>query len=645
MQLKPLVTSLSIAASLVVLASGCTSPSDEGASPGASGAEIAAPAPTGPIYSPYVGRDFPMNVYFGDTHLHSSLSFDAYGDGNTTKGPDDAYRFARGEETEGHDGVPVRMSRPLDFLVLADHAEYMGVVQGVALQNEDLRATEDGARWAEMASQGGILEVFGEMVNDGATNSRRDISKDFERSVWQDVGKAADRHNDPGTFTAFIGYEYSSLPEGDNLHRIVIFRDGADKTNRVLPFTLFDSQNPEHLWDFMKAYESEIGGRVLAIPHNGNLSAGKMFALEDLEGNPLTEDYAKRRMRWEPLVETTQIKGDSETHPALSPDDEFADFETWDLGNLIVTKRTTPELMRFEYSRSALKLGLAQKESLGTNPFKFGMIGATDSHTSFSNAEEDNYLGKYAVASPSPDRWNKKFPPLTVPGVLDQFTEWESAQSGYAGVWATENTREAIFDAMVRKEVYATTGPRITLRMFAGFAFDEVDAQRYDLAAIGYEKGVPMGGDLPGEHGGKSPTLLVSALKDPDGANLDRVQVVKGWADRNGDLHERVYDVAVSDGREIRDGKATSLVGSTVDLETATYLNTIGDANLTIGWKDPDFDSDVPCFYYVRVLEIPTPRWTAFDEVRFGIEMAPEVRRVLQERAYSSPIWYTPQPE
>jgi hypothetical protein len=422
----------------------------------------------------------------------------------------------------------------------------------------------------------------------------------------------------------------------------VIFRDGADKTNQTLPFSLFDSEDPEDLWDYMGTYESEIGGRVQAIPHNGNLSAGQMFALVDRRGDALTADYARRRMRWEPLVETTQIKGDSETHPLISPDDEFADFERWDLGNIIVTKRTSPELMRSEYSRSALKLGLGQLQSLGENPFKFGMIGATDSHTSFSNAEEDNYLGKYAVASPSPDRWEKKFPPLTVPGVLEQFTEWQSSQSGYAGVWATENTREAIFDAMMRKEVYATTGPRITLRFFAGFALDELDAQRHDLAAIGYEKGVPMGGDLPTEHGGEAPTLLVSALKDPDGANLDRIQIVKGWADANGDLHERVYDVAVSDGRVIRDGKATSPVGSTVDLETATYLNTIGDPALTVGWTDPDFDPNVPCFYYVRVLEIPTPRWTAFDEVRFGIEMAPEVTRVLQERAYSSPIWYTP---
>ena len=603
---------------------------------------VSAEAQETPPYSPYVGRDFPMNVYWGDTHLHTSLSFDAYGDGNINMGPDEAYRFAKGEQIEGHDGVLVRMSRALDFLVIADHAEYMGVVQGVSVANEDLVSTEDGARWAKMASEGGLLEVFGEMVNDGMTNSRRDVSTDFERSVWQEVGNAADRYDEPGTFTAFIGYEYSSVPEGDNLHRVVIFVDDADKTNQVLPFTLFDSENPEELWDYMQDYESKIGGRVLAIPHNGNLSAGKMFALKDFAGSPLTEDYAIKRMRWEPIVETTQIKGDSETHPALSPDDEFADFETWDLGNLIVTKRTNPELMRFEYSRSALKLGLAQGQALGANPFKFGMIGATDSHTSFSNAEENNYLGKYAVATPSPERWKKRFPPLTVPGVLEQFTEWESSQSGYAGVWATENTREAIFDAMMRKEVYATTGPRMTVRMFAGFDLEETDVLRHDMVAIGYENGVPMGGDLPKEHGGKAPTLLLSALKDPDGAHLDRIQVVKGWVDRDGQVQERVYDVAVSDGREIHDGKVTSKVGSTVDLETATYKNSIGDAYLAVGWTDPDFDANVPCFYYVRVLEIPTPRWPAFDEVHFGFKMAPEVTRVLQERAYTSPIWYMP---
>ena len=593
-------------------------------------------------YSPYVGQEFPNNVYFGDTHLHTSLSFDAYGDGNTTKSPEEAYRFAKGEELEGHDGVPVRISRPLDFIVVADHAEYMGVVQGVSVADKALLTTEDGARWSEMAGEGDILEVFGEMVNDGATGSRRDISRDFEQTVWQGVGTAADRHNDPGTFTAFVGYEYSSLPEGDNLHRIVIFRDGADKTNQVLPFTLFDSENPEDLWTYLQSYESQTGGRAMSIPHNGNLSAGQMFALDDFGGKPLTKEYANMRMRWEPLVETTQIKGDSETHPVLSPDDEFADYETWDLGNLIVTKRTSPELMVSEYSRSALKLGLAQLDKLGVNPFKFGMIGATDSHTSWSNAEEDNYLGKYAVASPSPERWEKKFPPLTIPGVLDQFTEWESAQSGYAGVWATENTRDAIFDAMMRKEVYATSGPRMTVRFFGGWDYTAEDVDRHNFAEIGYSKGVPMGGDLTDAPGNKSPSFMVATLKDPDGANLDRIQIVKGWLDSDGELHEKVHDVVWAGDREPgSDGKLPA-VGNTVDLETATYSNSIGVAQLSATWRDPSFDPTEKAFYYVRVLEIPTPRWTVFDEVRFSIKMDEEVTRILQERAYTSPIWYTP---
>jgi hypothetical protein len=347
-------------------------------------------------------------------------------------------------------------------------------------------------------------------------------------------------------------------------------------------------------------------------------------------------------MRWEPLVETTQIKGDSETHPALSPDDEFADFETWDLGNLIVTKRTNPELMVSEYSRSALKLGLAQLDKLGVNPFKFGMIGATDSHTSWSNAEEDNYLGKYAVASPSPDRWEKKFPPLTIPGVLDQFTEWESAQSGYAGVWATENTREAIFDAMMRKEVYATSGPRMTVRFFGGWDYTTIDAERHNFAEIGYSKGVPMGGDLTSTPGDQAPTFMVATLKDPDGANLDRIQIVKGWLDSDGESHEKVHDVVWAGDREPGpDGKLPA-IGNTVDLKTATYSNSIGTAQLSATWQDPSFDPTEKAFYYVRVLEIPTPRWTAFDEVRFGIKMDKEVMRILQERAYTSPIWYTP---
>jgi hypothetical protein len=597
------------------------------------------------IYSPYVADDFPKNVYWGDTHLHTSLSFDAYGDGNTRLGADAAYDFARGKVIEGHDGLPVRMSRPLDFIVIADHAEYMGVVQGVNTANKLLQATEPGARWTKMAQEGGLLQVYGEMVNDGATNQPRQLSEEFTRSVWSQVIDYAEQYNDPGVFTTFIGYEYSSLPDGgDNLHRVVMFRDGADRTSQVVPFSLFDGENPEQLWEYFAQYEKKTGGQVFSIPHNGNLSAGRMFALKDLDGKPLTAEYAEKRMRWEPLVETTQMKGDSETHAALSPDDEFANFETWDLGNLIVTKRTSPELMQFEYSRSALKHGLAQGEILGKNPVKFGMIGATDAHTSFSSAEEDNFLGKYATASPSPDRWSKKFPPLTVPGVLEQFTEWQTSQSGYAAVWSKENTREAIFDAMKRKEVYATTGPRMTVRTFGGFDFSREDAHSNSFVRIGYQKGVPMGGDLSAAPRGKKFSMIVAAAKDPDGANLDRIQVIKGWVDSNGGMHERVYDAAVSDGRKIgEDGRCKTPVGTTVDLTTATYKNTIGDAVLTSTWVDPDFDPAVSSFYYARVIEIPTPRWTAFDAVRYNIEMPEEVTMVLQERAYTSPIWYTPE--
>ena len=486
--------------------------------------------------------------------------------------------------------------------------------------------------------------VFSEFIHDVTGNKPRIEEPEFEMSVWERTLDAAETHNEPGKFTALIGFEYSPFPDGDNMHRVVIFRDDKRKAFQVKPFSSFDSEDPEDLWKWMQAYEEKTGGRILAIAHNGNLSSGKMFALQTLSGNPLTREYAKTRMRWEPLYEVTQYKGDGETHPYLSPDDEFADFETWDKANLAMLKEHKDEYYKYEYARSAFMLGLGQQSKLGVNPFKFGMIGATDSHTGFAEATEDNFLGKYAVASPNPknkDRWKKVWPP--VEGTVAKMSGWESQSAGYAAVWATENTREAIWDAMKRKEVYATTGPRMRVRMFGGFEFTETDALRHDMAAIGYDKGVPMGGNLHNAPKGKALTFLIAAAKDPDGANLDRIQIIKGWLDANGNLHEKVYDVAVSDDREIVDGKATIPVGSTVDLKTATYTNAIGNAQLLAGWTDPDFDSSVPSFYYARVIEIPTPRWTAFDEVRFRIKMAPEVTRVLQERAYTSPIWYTPE--
>jgi len=597
-----------------------------------------------PPYSPAVGQNFPTNAYFGDTHLHTSISLDAYGDGNTKIGPDEAYRFAKGETVVGDDGMANRISRPLDFLMVADHSEYMGLVQGLAEGNKSLLANKEGARWAKMISEGKLAShVFSEFIHDVTGNKPRLAVPEFEKSVWEGLIDAAETHNDPGKFTAFIGFEYSPFPTGDNMHRVVVFRDGKDKAIQVKPISAFDSNDPEDLWKWLQAYEDKTGGSILAIPHNGNISSGRMFSLQTLSGNPLTRKYAETRMRWEPLYEVTQYKGDGETHPYLSPDDEFADFESWDKANLAMLKPHKDEYFKTEYARSGLQLGLQQQEKLGVNPFKFGMIGATDSHTGMAEAAEDNFLGKYAVASPNPgnkNRWKKVWPP--VEGTVAKMSGWESQSAGYAGVWAIDNTREALWDAMKRKEVYATTGPRMRVRMFGGFDFTRDEALRPDMAAIGYGKGVPMGGDLSKAKKGKAPTFLVSATKDPDGANLDRVQIIKGWVDAKGKVHESIFDVTVSDGRKIVDGKVSESVGSTVDVDTATYTNSIGDAVLATWWEDPDFNPSLKAFYYARVIEIPTPRWTAYDQVRLGVKMPDEVPMVLQERAYTSPIWYTP---
>jgi hypothetical protein len=485
--------------------------------------------------------------------------------------------------------------------------------------------------------------VFSEFIYDVTGNDPRLVLPEFEMSVWERTIDAAEAHNDPGKFTAIIGFEWGSFPTGDNLHRVVVYRDDKEKAIQVKPFSSFDSNDPEDLWTWLQAYEDKTGGKILAISHNGNLSGGRMFALQTLSGNPLTREYADTRMRWEPLYEATQMKGDSETHPYLSPDDEFADFEPWDKANLAMMKPHKDEYFKTEYARSALQLGLQQDEELGVNPFKFGMIGSTDSHTGMADAGEDNFLGKYAASSPNPentDRWEHVWPP--VEGTVAKMSGWEAQSAGYAAVWATENTREALWDAMMRKEVYATTGPRMRVRMFGGFDFVSDDAFRPDMAAIGYAKGVPMGGDLMRAPEGKAPTFLLMAAKDPDGANLDRVQVIKGWLDANGEVHEAIFDVAVSDGRAVVDGKVSEGVGSTVDVDTATYTNSIGDSLLAAAWTDPDFDPSLRAFYYARVIEIPTPRWTAYDQVRFGIKMPDEVPMVLQERAYTTPIWYNP---
>lgn len=593
-------------------------------------------------YSPPVGRSYPVNVYWGDTHVHSSWSPDAAGGGNRQLGPDAAYRFARGEEVIAHNGMRVRLGKPLDFLVLADHSEYLGLFPLLEAGNPDILATETGRRWYQMVKRGGgeqakILIEFGNAIS---TNTDVIDGKAFSQSMWQRVVANADRYNDPGRFTAFIGYEWTSNRGGANLHRIVIFKDGADKANQVAPFTAFDSPNPEDLWRYMAEYVRVTGGEVLAIPHNSNMSAGLMFSLEDFDGNPISKAYAEARRHWEPLVEVTQYKGDSETHPIVSPNDEFADYESWDKFAGFSLKPHEDWMFQYEYVRPALRLGLAIGSRLGINPFSFGIIGGTDSHTSLATAEENNFWGKFSWHEPNPTRAVEPF--VNIENIVQR--EWQMAAAGYTAVWAMENTREALFEGMWRKETYATTGPRMAVRFFGGWDYQENDVLRSNYIEIGYARGVPMGGDLPpAAPDAQAPVFMVTAVKDPDGANLDRIQIVKGWLTDAGETHERVYDVALADGRRVTpsSGKAP-LVGSTVDVENASYSNVIGDPLLLAFWRDPDFNPDHAAFYYVRVIEIPTPRWTAYDAKFFDIKMPPNVPMITLERAYTSPIWYTP---
>ncbi|UCG73728.1 MAG: DUF3604 domain-containing protein [Chromatiales bacterium] len=595
------------------------------------------------VYSPYAGRDYPDQVLFGDTHFHTNLSFDA-GLVGTSLDMDAGYRFARGEKVRSNTGQPVQLIRPLDFLVITDHAEFIGLAPMIQTSAPGLLADPWG-RWVHErfnAGPEGRMEAFANIIEWGTVRLENPLSSnDAARSIWIDFVEKADTYNEPGRFTAMTGFEWSSSPAGNNLHRVVIYRDGADKTNQTLPFSLFDGGDPEDLWDYLASYEADTGGQAFAIPHNGNLSNGLMFSERTSAGKKLTREYAKQRMRWEPLHEVSQVKGDEETHPLLSPDDDFADFETWDTSNISGSAPKTPDMLQYEYARSALKLGLQLGDKLGANPFKFGLNAASDSHTALSTTREENFFGKYQHTEPSPDRFNGEVIPADDPA-LRILTSQESA-SGLTAVWARQNTRGAIFDSMRRKEVYATTGTRIRVRVFAGWDFTADEVSRPDFIDQGYQRGVPMGGDLRDAPSGKAPAFMIRALRDPDGANLDRVQIIKGWLDSDSELQERVYDVAVSDGRQIgADGRAKTPVGSTVDIEKATFTNTIGDAVMAVHWVDPDFDADEHAFYYVRVLEIPTPRWTTHDAAFFNIKRPDNVPATVQDRAYTSPIWYTP---
>ncbi len=591
-------------------------------------------------YSPYGGRNFPTELLWGDTHLHSDVSMDARAAG-VLLSPRDAFAFASGEEVESTHGELVRLSRPLDWVALTDHSDAIGVMKEIVAGNPQLMTDPTLRDWHNRIVQGGesALRAGFEVVESFSRGELPEaaLSERFARTIWDDYFDAADEYNDPGRFTAMIGYEWTSTPDGNNLHRNVFYRDGADTARQVLPMTVAAGFDPESLWDWMEAYEEKTGGSVLAAAHNGNLSNGLMFSLRDYEGRRMTREYAERRQRWEPVYEVTQIKGDGETHRLLSPTDEFADYGTWDKGNLGSTVKED-SMIPFEYAREALKNGLMMEERIDANPFKFGMIGATDSHTGLATAQEDNFFGKHSLVEPSEHRFEEVAVDFGSGVVLG----WEMVASGYTAVWATENTRAGIWDAMARREVYATTGSRISVRFFGGFDFEAEDALVRLPANVGYAKGVPMGGDLTNAPGGKAATFLVAARKDPYSGNLDRIQIVKGWLDSDGDTQEKVYDVVWSDDRTSGSDGKLSPVGNTVDVENATWTNTIGAPELITVWTDPDFDASQRAFYYARVIEIPTPRWTAYEAKYFGIDMPDEVPMTTQERAYTSPIWYTP---
>jgi hypothetical protein len=605
----------------------------------------------GKAYSPYVKRNFPSHIYWGDSHLHTGLSLDAGLFGNIL-GPDEAWRFARGEEVRSSTGLPVKLARPLDWMVLTDHSDLMGIAPDIQNGAPNILNNKKGKEWHEGFKKGGeeagkaafdLIMNFAQMTLPEELVEDYSPGSDVYDGIWNKIIDAAEKYNEPGKFTAFIGFEWTSVPKGFNLHRNVILREDASYARKVVPLTTqppIGSTDPLELYKWLEEYESKTGGKAFSFAHNGNLSNGWMFPTEKTyHGGRVDENYVKLRAKWEPHYEITQIKGDGEAHPTLSPEDEFANYENWDVGNLDLSELKKPEMLKGEYAREALKQGLILEAKFGFNPYKFGFGGATDSHTSLATAEEDNFFGKSTSVEPSATRIQHPFIKNDngeIPGHL-------LVASGYTAVWATENTRAEIFDAIKRRETYGTTGPRMGVRFFGGWEFTDDDLRSRAPAFIGYEKGVPMGGDLRSQEGNGAPTFMVYALRDPIGANLDRIQIVKGWLDKKGKTHERVYDVAVSDERKIdKNGRCKTPVGNTVDIEAANWTNTIGASELMEVWTDPDFDPDERAFYYARVIEIPTPRWVLYDKVRLGATIPEEAEIIGQERAYTSPIWYTP---
>ena len=595
--------------------------------------------------------EFAERPLWGDTHLHTSYSFDVFMFGTPTSTPENAYRFALGETVKSATTDEAwQLDRPLDFLVVTDHAEAVGSIKRLFEGDETFTNTKSGKAMLSIAGANegnvaveGLLRAyhFLQTVGTGAAEDKefgvtpQDMWKDLHggdkrKSAWSDIIETADRYNSPGKFTTFIGWEWTSHPGGANLHRNVFTPVGADVAKNFLPFSATESSKPEDLWDWLTKTSKAHDADFVAIPHNPNVSNGMMFALEDSDGNPIDADYARRRMEWERIVEVTQIKGDSETHPRLSPTDEFADFETWNF--VMLPDGPTPQPVASEYARSGLKRGLEIEKTTGVNPYKFGMIGSTDSHTGLSTSSETAFAGKGQKDSRPELRGNKTG--------LGKSRGWDMGAAGLVAVWAPQNNRQSIFAAFKRKEVYATTGTRISLRVLSGDDLSLEDLKDQSSLATAYKTATPMGGEIGGN---KAPKILVQALKDPDGANLDRIQIVKGWVDKDEKAHERVFDAAWSGKRELTaDGKLPA-VGNSVDLKTGKYQNNIGAAQLSILWQDPEFEASQSAFYYVRVLEIPTPRYSLLNALVLGIGVSETGRPAfLQERAYSSPIWFSP---
>ncbi|MCM5662491.1 DUF3604 domain-containing protein [Galbibacter mesophilus] len=572
------------------------------------------------------------NCFFGDLHLHTALSVDANVFG-ATLGPEASYKYALGEEVE-YLGQKVKRHAPLDFLAVTDHAEYLGIMVEVRKPGSEISKTDLG-KLLTSSDPDERNKAFAFLSGAVASNTR---VPDFEKpevlsNSWKHVIETAERYNDPGKFTSLVGFEWTSAPgtankAQQNIHRCVIFK-GADVPEQT--YSSFDSPDPEDLWTYLEKARA-TGDDVIAIPHNGNISNGLMFDTKTLSGEPLTKEYAIRRMANEPLTEIAQGKGQSETHPELSPNDEFADYEIYET---LLGSQTTAKYQTGSYVRQAYGVGQELQEKLGVNPFKYGLEGGTDYHSALSTTDEDGYPGSHGLTD---DQRNPEKLFTEATGTIGE-PPVKLAAAGLTGVWAESNTRESIFEALKRKECFGTSGVRMKVRLFAGWDYTADLLKQNNWIKQAYAKGVPMGGDLPLASG--NPKFLVQALKDPNSGNLDRIQIIKVTT-KNGKSSEKVFDVVWSGDRKRDEKGKVPAVGNTVDMKTATYTNTIGSTELIGYWEDTDFNPDAYTTYYARVLEIPTPRWSTQLAVKNNLPVSKTVPPIIQERAWTSPVWYSP---